>query len=148
MKHAMSRREFFAAVLPSPVAVRKTGRSLQWAFYLLCCYLAFRLFAGVRLEGWQELGWLALKCLVLAVGLLVSTVWIARVFERHLTPRLRGVRRSAGSGFTAVSLMALGALLHDLWLRHPAEAVVGVVVLALMAMARWFDSRRDQKLPD
>lgn len=155
MKNAMSRREFFVTVLPSVAAVRKAGRVLHWAFYLFCCYLAFRLFAGAHWEDWRALGWLAVRFLVPAVVLMTLVVWIARSLERHGSPRLRAALRIAGRAFTAVSLMAFGALLHDLWLRKPAEAVVGVIVFAAMTVVRWFNERRpedaaairDQKRP-
>lgn len=142
MKTEMSRREFVGVFLPSFATLRKAGGVLRWAFYLFCCYVVIRLLSGVTFEGWKALGLLAIKFVIPAIAIVGLGAWAYGRFLQRASPRVLAGVQVAGQAFTAVSLMALGAVLYHVWLREPAEAVVGAILIGVMTLMRWFEAPR------
>jgi len=85
---------------------------------------------------------MVLSYVCLAVAISFASVSLGKFLRPRGSLRLLAVIKGTGRIFSLVSFMALGALLHDLWLRKPAEAVVVVVVTLLMTIIGQFDKRR------
>jgi hypothetical protein len=139
MKTEMSRREFLASFFPVTAHVRTLGgyrqlawRACKWALLAACVWFGWQILSGVPLDGWRALGWMALKFVIPAGVLIYGISRIQRWIDQSESVILQNVAR--GISRVAVLLVAVsaGAVFYHVWLRKPEEAVVALVVVALM----------------
>jgi hypothetical protein len=145
MKALLNRKEFLGMFVPSRNVIGNVGRIVKGTIYLFCCLLGVRLLMGITFESWSVLAFLALKTVLPIVALVCLASSARDRLQRSSSVRIRRGAKAIGKVFVALSYMATGALWYDLWLKKPAETVVGAVVVATMIAIGWFDRTRESE---